>query len=206
MTQKQWNIAIFMFNDVEVLDFAGPFEVFAVSRYGDGTQPFNVLLVSENGNRVVARNGLKVDVDYSMADCPKLDLLLIPGGQGTRKLMHNENVRAWIQSQYDDIDHLLTVCTGSLVVAKTGLLAGLSATTYHTAFDLLTEAEPTLEPRPGERWVDNGKIITSAGVSAGIDMALHTVSRLLGKDFADQTARYMEYEYWSVCLPPLSRP
>lgn len=198
MAQKQWNIAIFMFDDVEVLDFAGPFEVFGVARYEDGSQPFDVTLVSEDGNRVIARNGLKVDVDYSMADCPNLDLLLIPGGQGTRTVMHNENVRAWIQSQYDDIEHLLTVCTGSLIVAKTGLLSGLAATTYHSAFDLLTEADPTLEPRPGERWVDNGKIITSAGVSAGIDMALHTVSRLLGKEFADKTARYMEYEYWSV--------
>ncbi len=198
MTQKQWNVAIFMFDDVEVLDFAGPFEVFAVARYEDGTQPFNVYLVSENGKRVVARNGLKIDVDYSMANCLQPDLLLIPGGQGTRTLMHNENVRAWIQSQYDGVEHLLTVCTGSLVVAKTGLLANQSATTYHTAFDLLTEAEPTLDARPGERWVDNGKIITSAGVSAGIDMALHTVSRLLGKDFADKTARHMEYEYWSV--------
>ena len=99
MTQKQWNIAIFMFDDVEVLDFAGPFEVFAVARYDDGSQPFNVSLVSENGDRVVARNGLKVDVDYSIANCSKLDLLLIPGGQGTRTVMHNENVRAWIQSQ-----------------------------------------------------------------------------------------------------------
>jgi transcriptional regulator GlxA family with amidase domain len=198
MTQKQWNIAILMFDDVEVLDFAGPFEVFGVARYEDGSQPFNVCLVSEDGKRVIARNGLKVDVDYGLSDCPKLDLLLIPGGQGTRTLMYNENVQAWIQSQYDDVEHLLTVCTGSLVVAKTGLLSGLAATTYHTAFDLLTEAEPTLEPRPGERWVDNGKIITSAGVSAGIDMALHTVSRLLGKEFADQTARFMEYEYWSV--------
>ena len=198
MTQKQWIVGIFMFDDVEVLDFAGPFEVFAVSRYDDGSQPFNVYLISEDGKRVIARNGLKVDVDYSMEDCPKTDLLLIPGGQGTRKLMHNETVRAWIQSQFNDLEHLLTVCTGSLVVAKTGLLAGLSATTYHTAFDLLTSAEPTLDPKPGERWVDNGKIITSAGVSAGIDMALHTVQRLLGKDFADKTARHMEYEYWSV--------
>lgn len=198
MAQKQWNVALFMFDNVEVLDFAGPFEVFAVSRYDDDTRPFNVYLVSEDGERVVARNGLKVDVDYSMETCPKTDLLLIPGGQGTRTLMHNENVRAWIQSRFDEVEHLLTVCTGSLVVAKAGLLSGLAATTYHTAFDLLTEAEPTLEPRPGERWVDNGKIITSAGVSAGIDMALHTVSRLLGADFADKTARHMEYEYWSV--------
>lgn len=198
MTQKQWNLAIFMFNDVEVLDFAGPFEVFAVSRYEDGTNPFNVYLVSEDGERVVARNGLKVDVDYSMETCPPMDMLLVPGGQGTRTLMHNETVRAWIQSRFGELEHLLTVCTGSLVVAKTGLLSGLAATTYHTAFDLLTEAEPNLDPRPGERWVDNGKIITSAGVSAGIDMALHTVSRLLGADFADKTARHMEYEYWSV--------
>lgn len=198
MTQKQWNVAIFMFDDVEVLDFAGPFEVFAVSRYDDGSQPFNVYLVSMDGQRVVARNGLKVDVDYSVENCPQPDLLLIPGGIGTRTRMHDETIHAWILSQYEKVEHLLTVCTGSLIVAKAGLLKNLAATTHHRAFDLLVEADPTLDPRRGERWVDNGKIITSAGVSAGIDMALHTVSRLLGKDFAEKTANQMEYEYWSV--------
>lgn len=198
MTQKQWNVAIFMFDEVEVLDFAGPFEVFAVAQYEDGSQPFNVYLVSKGGQRVVARNGLKVDVDYSMETCPTPDILLIPGGKGTRSLMHDEVVRAWIQSKYDDVQHLLTVCTGSLIVAKTGLLSGLAATTHHGAFDLLEEADSTLEIRKDERWVDNGKIVTSAGVSAGIDMALHMLTRLLGKDFADKTARHMEYEYWSI--------
>lgn len=198
MSQKQWNVAILMFDEVEVLDFAGPFEVFAVARYEDGTQPFNVYLVSEDGKRVNARNGLKVDVDYSIDNLLQPDILLIPGGMGTRPLMNNTKIIDWIKTQYEQVDHLLTVCTGSLVVAKTGLLAGLAATTHFGALDILTSTEPTLELRADDRWVDNGKIVTSSGVSAGIDMALHMVERLLDKDFAIKTARYMQYEYWEV--------
>lgn len=193
---KQRNVAILIFEDVEVLDFAGPFEVFGVARLDDGDAPFNVFTVAETTAPVSARNGLNVNPHFSFDNCPNIDLLVIPGGRGTRPLVHNTRVIDWIRRQAEPAEMVLSVCTGALLLGKAGLLDGLAATTYHTAFDALREVAPSTELRPGERWVDNGKVVTSAGVSAGIDMALHVVGRLLGRRMADQTARYMEYEHW----------
>lgn len=190
------NVAILIFEDVEVLDFAGPFEVFGVARREDGTAPFNVFTVAETSAPVTARNGLSVNPAYSLDACPNIDLLLIPGGRGTRPLIHNARIIQWIQQQAAPAELVLSVCTGALLLGKAGLLDGLAATTYHTAFDTLREVAPNTTQRPGVRWVDNGKVITSAGVSAGIDMALHVVGRLLGPAQADKTARHMEYEHW----------
>lgn len=191
------NVAILIFDDVEVLDFAGPFEVFGVARLEDGSAPFNVFTVAESTAPVSARNGLSINPNYSLDTCPNVDLLLVPGGRGTRPLIHNTRIIGWIQQQAAPAEMVLSVCTGALLLGKAGLLDGLVATTYHTAFDSLRDVAPNTEQRPGERWVDNGKVITSAGVSAGIDMALHVVGRLLGPALADQTARYMEYEHWN---------
>jgi transcriptional regulator GlxA family with amidase domain len=190
------NVAILIFDEVEVLDFAGPFEVFGVAR-GDAGEPlFNVYTVAESAAPVIARNGLSVNPNYSFANCPPPDILLVPGGRGTRMLIHNETVIEWIKVQAAPVQQLLSVCTGALVLGKAGLLDGLAATTYHTAFEELRAVAPNTEQRPGQRWVDNGKVVTSAGVSAGIDMSLHVVEKLHGVETADRTARYMEYEYW----------
>lgn len=196
------NVAILIFEDVEVLDFAGPFEVFGVTRLEDGSAPFNVFTVAETTAPVSARNGLSVNPHYSFDTCPKIDLLLVPGGRGTRPLVHNTRVIEWIQQQAAPAEMVLSVCTGAILLGKAGVLDGLAATTYHTAFDELRAVAPTTEQRPGERWVDNGRVITSAGVSAGIDMALHVVGRLLGPAQADATARYMEYEHWKPIATP----
>ena len=193
---EQRSVAILIFDDVEVLDFAGPFEVFGVTRLEDGSAPFNVFTVAETSAPVSARNGLSVNPAYSLDTCPSIDILLVPGGRGTRPLVHNARIIAWIQQQAAPAELVLSVCTGALLLGKAGLLDGLAATTYHTAFDELRAVAPNTEQRPGERWVDNGKVVTSAGVSAGIDMALHIVGRLLGPVQADNTARYMEYEHW----------
>ena len=195
MTQQR-NVAILIFDDVEVLDFAGPFEVFGVARLEDGSAPFNVFTVAETSAPVTARSGLSVNPTYSLDACPHIDLLLVPGGRGTRPLLHNERILGWIQQQAAPAEMVLSVCTGALLLGKAGLLDGLAATTYHTAFDTLREIAPNTEQRPGQRWVDNGKVVTSAGVSAGIDMSLHVVGRLLGPAQADNTARHMEYEHW----------
>ncbi len=195
-------VAIFIFDDVEILDFTGPYEVFAVSRDGDGQHLFNVVTVSKDGQQVTARNGLKVMPDYSFASMPSAAITLIPGGNGTRPLLHDEQVIAWIQQQYQQVELLLSVCTGALLLGKAGLLNGLSATTYHTTFDLLAELSPNTQLCPGKRWVENERIITSAGVSAGIDMALHVVRRLHGTQQSERTAQYMEYEYWSADRMP----
>ena len=201
MTQPR-NVAILIFDDVEVLDFAGPFEVFGVARLEDGSAPFNVFTVAETPAPVTARNGLSINPAYSLETCPRIDLLLVPGGRGARPLLHNERVIRWIQQQAASAELVLSVCTGALLLGKAGLLDGLAATTYHTAFDTLREVAPNTEQRPGERWVDNGRIVTSAGVSAGIDMSLHIVGRLLGPAQADKTARHMEYEHWKPIATP----
>jgi transcriptional regulator GlxA family with amidase domain len=191
------NVAILIFDDVEVLDFCGPFEVFGVTGLRDaGERPFHVYTVAEKAGPILARNGLSVNPSHTLENCPAPDLLLIPGGFGTRKEMYNEPLLQWIKAQYEQVELLLSVCTGALVLARARLLDGLSATTHWAAMDELQKVAPNTRLCPDERYVDNGKIVLAAGISAGIDMSLHVVSRLLGKDKATETARYMQYDYW----------
>ena len=190
------DVAILIFDEVEVLDFCGPFEVFSVAGRPGGQNPFNVYTVAQKAGPVLARNNLSVNPAYTFADCPRPDVLLVPGGYGTRREMHNEALTGWIAGQAKEVELLLSVCTGALLLAKAGLLEGLSATTHHGAFGLLKEVAPNTAVLESERVVDNGKVILSAGISAGIDMSLHAVGRLLGVEEAEETARYMEYD-WS---------
>lgn len=198
-------LAILLFNDVEVLDFAGPFEVFSVCGRQDGGKPhFNVFTVAEQPS-ITARNNLKVIPHHQLKDCPAADMILVPGGGGyrqdktpfgTRKEMHNPVLLDWIRKQSSTAELVLSVCTGSLLLARAGLLEGLTATTHYKAVETMREVAPHTKLTPDQRWVDNGKIILSAGVSAGIDMSLYVVDKLLGKSIADDTARYMQYEHW----------
>jgi transcriptional regulator GlxA family with amidase domain len=183
------------------LDFCGPFEVFSVTQVNE--KPFNVYTVAEK-SPINARNNLSVNPTYLLDNCPQPDILLVPGGWGTRKEMNNPIIVDWVRNQFDQLELLLSVCTGSLILGKAGLLDGLSATTHHGAFNTLREAAPTAQVCEGERYVDNGKIVTSGGISAGIDMAFHIVSRLLGEETAVQTAKYMEFD-WSP-EKPVSQP
>ena len=199
------NLAIYIFDDVEVLDFAGPFEVFSVcGRNSGGIVPFNVYTVAEK-TLVRARNNLVITPTFQLTNCPKPDIFLIPGGGGyhadgtpfgSRKEMDNHSLLEWIKEQHKTSELVLSVCTGSLVLAKAGLLHGLSATTHYQAVEKMREIAPDTKILPEERWVDNGRIILSAGVSAGIDMSLYVISKLLGKTVADETARYMQYDHW----------
>ena len=188
-------VAILVFDDVEVLDFCGPFEVFSVTGRHESPRPFRVYTVAERPGPVTARNGLRVLPDHSLIDAPPADLLVVPGGQGTRREMHNVPLLEWIGARAAEGELTLSVCTGALLLAKAHLLDGLSATTHHGAIDLLREAAPCTQVEPGRRLVDNGRVITSAGVAAGIDMACYVVARLLGQDVAEETARYMEYPW-----------
>jgi transcriptional regulator GlxA family with amidase domain len=199
------NVAIFIFDDVEVLDFTGPFEIFSVCglRSG-GEKPFNVYTVAEK-QQIRARNNLLIMANYLLDNCPAPDILLIPGGGGihadgtpfgSRKEMHNEIVLNWIREKNKTVELLLSVCTGSLILAKAGLLDGLSATTHWKALEAMQVAAPNTKLFPEKRWVDNGRIILSAGVSAGIDMSLYVISKLLGKEAADENAQYIQYDYW----------
>jgi transcriptional regulator GlxA family with amidase domain len=188
------NVAIVLFDEVEVLDFAGPFEVFSVTGRRQKLEPFNVYTIAERAAPVLARNGLSLNPAYTFSDAPRPDILVIPGGFGTRREMRNPVMLEWIARSVREADLTLTVCTGALILGATGLLDGLAATTHFAAFDELRVIAPRAELRVGERIVDNGRIVLSAGVSAGIDMSLHVVARLLGPETAREAARYMEYE------------
>lgn len=198
------NVAILLFEHVEVLDFAGPFEVFSVCGRGDADIPFNVFTVAET-KTVNARNNLTVTPTYILENCPFADIIIIPGGGGTdaegrpfgsRKEMDNPNVLNWIKERNEQAEYLLSVCTGSMILAKTGLLDGLKATTHWKAVDAMQSVAPHTQILAGERWVDNGRIILSAGISAGIDMSFYVISKILGEEAAIETARYMQYDYW----------
>jgi transcriptional regulator GlxA family with amidase domain len=200
---KQRNVAILIFNDVEVLDFCGPFEVFSVTSKQDDLAAFNVYTVAEQ-TPILARNNLSINPSYTFKTCPQPDILVVPGGGGrrkdgspfgTRKEMHNETLLEWINKLYPNIEQVLSVCTGALILAKAGLAENLVATTHHGAFNELQAIAPNTDIREDERIVDNGKIIFSGGISAGIDAAFYLVSKLLGKDTASKTATYMEYDW-----------
>jgi transcriptional regulator GlxA family with amidase domain len=189
------NVAILIFDEVEVLDFCGPFEVFSVTGSRDKVTPFDVYTVAEKPGPIMARNRLSVNPRYTISDCPEPDILVVPGGYGTRKEMHNTTLIDWIKGCSQNAELILSVCTGALLLAKAGLLEGLAATTHHEALELLKDVAPKTTIEGGKRFVDNGRIIVSAGISAGVDMSLYVVAKLFGKDQALETAQYMEYEW-----------
>lgn len=187
------NIAILIFDDVEVLDFCGPFEVFSVTNELNNNKLLNVYTVAHRKRSVRARNGLRVLAEYSIRSCPEPDILLVPGGQGTRTIMLDSRIISWIRNVAANTELVLSVCTGSLVLAKTGLLDGLKATTHHEVISLLKQIAPKTEVLSTKRFIDNGAVIVSAGISAGIDMCLYVVEKLYGGRVAARTADYMEY-------------
>ena len=186
-------VAILLFDEIEVLDFAGPFEVFAVTDELADYQLFRVVTVAADRRAIRARNGLSVNPDHSFADCPHPDILIVPGGFGTRALLANPVVIDWIKKINGAAEIVASVCTGSIVLGQAGLLDGLKATTHHECFDLLRRHASTATVIETDRFLDNGRILTAAGISAGIDMSLHLVNRLHGAAIAAKTARYMEY-------------
>lgn len=187
-------VGVLVFDDAEVLDFAGPFEVFSICGRRNQLDLFHAMMVSESGRPVTARNGFVVTPRHSFATCPPLDILLVPGGFGTRAIMKNPVVLEWVARSSAAAEFVLSVCTGSLVLASAGILDGLHTTTHYMAFDELRASAPRTTIHEGVRIVDNGRVVCSAGVSAGIDMSLHMVARLHGDDIAREAARYMEYE------------
>lgn len=186
-------VAILLFDNVETLDFAGPFEVFSVAGIQSHPAAFRVFTVAETAGSVTARNGLSINPRYSFDDCPSADVLIIPGGQGTRREMQNKRLIRWVESAARQAELVLSVCTGALLLGRAGLLDGLEVTTHHEALDLLRDTVPASHVLEDRRFVDNGKVVTSAGIAAGIDMSLHVVRRLLGEEVAAATAKHMEY-------------
>ncbi len=191
---KPRSLAILLFKNAEILDFCGPYEVFSVANRFTQPTAFNVFTVAEH-SPVVAANGLSVNPDCSLSDCVAPDILLVPGGIGSRTEMHNEQLIAWIQQAAANAELVLSVCTGALLLGKAGLLDELETTTHHVAYETLREIAPTTTVHEDRRFVDNGKIITSAGIAAGIDMSLHVIQRLCGNETAAATSKQMEYPW-----------
>lgn len=191
------NAGIFLFDDVEPLDFCGPLEVFASTKLPDQPAPFNVFTCAEKTQAIWAHGRLSINPQYPLHNCPAPDVLVVPGGWGTREQLTNTAVLEWLRKTAPQCKVILSVCTGSLLLAKAGLLDGLSATTHHEAIDLLQLMAPNTTIRRFERFIDNGQIVVAAGISAGIDAALHVVSKLLNPEAARATAEYMEYEWRS---------
>jgi transcriptional regulator GlxA family with amidase domain len=185
-------VAILVYEGMELLDFAGPAEVFAVTLGSDGAA-FEVYTVGAGKEPVVSQQFLKITPQYSIADGPKPDIVVIPGG-AYPALGRNERMMNWIKERARDIEILMSVCNGALVLARAGLLDGLEVTTHAGSIERLRGAVPGARVVTNRRFVDSGRIITAAGVSAGIDAALHVVERLLGPEAAANTARYMEYD------------
>lgn len=202
------NVAVLIFDDVEVLDFAGPFEVFSVTGKQDGLNPFNVYTVAER-SPISARNGLSINPHYTLEACPTPDILIVPGGggyradgtpYGTRREIANQLLLDWILACSRETELLLSVCTGALLLAKIGLLAEKIATTHQGAIAQLTEMLTPEQVYSEARIADNGDIILSGGISAGIDMSLYVVGKLLGIARAKETAGYMEYDWRDEAL------
>ena len=196
------NVGILIFDGAEVLDFCGPFEVFATAhppqQNGDEHRLYNVITIAEEDRLIDCRGGLLVQPHTTIERHPPLDILVIPGGQGTRREMHNRKILDWIAQQNEQTQLTTSVCTGAFLLAEDHLLDNHKATTHWASIEWMRNTYPAIQVIDDARVVDEGKIITSAGVSAGIDMSLYVLARLHGIETAEWTARGMEYDSFSI--------
>jgi len=187
-----------LFNDAEELDFVGPWEVFTmaneVASYSGGEKPFETLMIAENAAPILCRKGMRVLPDATLEDCGKLDIILIPGGQGTRTEVENEKLLAWIAKTAAGCTWITSVCTGALLLTAAGPAKGKRVTTHWGFIDQLRARNEAAEVLEKVRYVRDGNVVTAAGVSAGIDMALWLVGQIKGPEFARSVQRFMEYD------------
>jgi transcriptional regulator GlxA family with amidase domain len=193
-------VGILVFPEVEVLDFCGPFEVFSVTRVDearrrDELSPFEVFLVGESLDAITATGGMRVLPTFDLESCPALDVLVVPGGWGTRSLVNNDRVVGWIRNRAGEVEVAASVCTGSFLLGQAGMLDHRPATTHWLSLDRMQETFPAVKVIRDKHVVDLGSIVTSAGIAAGIDLSLVIVARYFGDAVARSTARYMEYPY-----------
>lgn len=194
------SVGIYLFDEVEVLDFAGPFEVFSTASRlklrlkPDSPKPFDVFTIADIKRAIIARGGLMLHPHFDITNHPAVNLLIIPGGIITGEL-HRENIIGWVSQTARTASITASVCTGAFLLGKAGLLHGKTATTHWEDIPDLQDMFPDIDVRTETRWVDTGQIITSAGISAGIDMSLHLVARIESEDLALRTARQMEYDW-----------
>lgn len=192
------NIAILIFDDVEELDFQGPWEVLTmvntVRAFKKIESRDHVYLVSEGGGMVTCAKGMRVASDFSYANCPKPDVMLVPGGQGTRREVNNPATLKWIADRAPGCQWVTSVCTGSMVLAAAGPARGKRITTHWGAIEEVRKRGEAGEVIAGQRWVVDGNLVTSAGVSAGIDMAIWLVGQIHGEEMARTVVHMMEYD------------
>lgn len=189
------NIGIYIYDDAEVLDFSGPFEVFATAaRLVEPPAPFRVFMVGETGEAVSARAGYKVTPDYGFADHPAIDVLVVVGGVHIAE-MTKPPVLTWIKENAERAQIIASVCTGAFLLAEAGVLVDNRVTTHWEDIPDLKARYPKLQVVENQRWVDEGTLITSGGISAGIDMSLHLVSKIHSMKLAERTARQMEFDW-----------
>lgn len=187
-------IGILLFDGFEELDAVGPWEVLAFWAKVYPDDGWTVTTFSNDGEPVLAAKGLRVTPHHSYESVPPLDVLIYPGGRGTRPQLNDDVQLDWVRRQRESVELMTSVCTGSLVYAAAGLLRGRPATTHHENTDELLALDPSIQLRKDDRYVDDGDIITSAGVSAGIDMALHLIVRLAGPERARQVRSGIQYD------------
>jgi transcriptional regulator GlxA family with amidase domain len=186
---------IFLFPDAELLDFCGPYEVFTAVNLSGERQLFDVFTFAETANPLRSVNGMQVIPDMDIDSVTPPDILVLPGGNGSRQVIDNSALLEQLHRLIEASTHSFSVCSGARILAKLGWLDGKKFTTHHLVFDDVQRLAPTARVRPNNRFTDNGKILTAAGVSAGIDLSLHMVEKLTGTGTARQTARYMEYPW-----------
>ncbi|HYH55555.1 MAG TPA: DJ-1/PfpI family protein [Anseongella sp.] len=190
MPNKVKNVGILLFDDCEVLDFSGPFEVFNLANEVAGRKLFNVFTISSH-DQIITKYGLRLVTDGSFAYAPDIDILVIPGGKGRKKEMHNDRLMYWLRST--TFQHILTVSTGVFILAQSRLMKGQKATTHQSFLDELDRSYPEVEVVRDVRFVDNGKIICTAGTSAGIEGSLYLVEQLHGQALSEDIVKMMEY-------------
>jgi transcriptional regulator GlxA family with amidase domain len=188
MAQK--TVGVLLFPEFELLDVFGPLEAF-----GQAKDWFRIVMIAEQAGPVTSAQGPSVVADCGLDDCPPLDLLLVPGGMGTRREVNNARLVEWIARRARQVETTTSVCTGAALLAKAGVLDGRRATSNKRAFAWVAEQGPKVDWVRQARWVDDGDVVTSSGVSAGIDMTLHLIGRIAGPAARDEIATRMEYEW-----------
>jgi len=187
-------IGIVLFDDVELLDFCGPHEVFSSASRVLEDEPYAVITMAAS-EEIRTNNGLIVKPHHRLADAPSIDYLLVPGGRGTRRAQHDPTLIDWIAERGRHASRVLSVCTGVFLLARARLVDGLALTTHHSAFEALAEIAPDNPLDLEARVLDHGRVVISAGISAGIDMAFSVVAADLGTEVAHAAAHYMEYDW-----------
>ncbi|MDR3271904.1 MAG: DJ-1/PfpI family protein [Flavobacteriaceae bacterium] len=187
------NVGILIFENVEVLDFAGPFEVFSVSSEIHNHSLFNTFLISETLETINTINGMSVQPKYNFENAPHIDILIIPGGAGTKIIKDNSTYLKWIKKTYLSCEYMLSICSGARIIANLGMLKNKPFCTHQEVYDEIVELEKTGLPQKNKRYTHFDNVYTSGGISAGIDLSFEILKKIHGNDITNSTIQCMEY-------------